>query len=122
MAERADKSTIFDGMHVSSDAAADSTTVGYITTHRCAIERPGLTASLRQIIERHRPQPERQVRLEMQRRDDLAHRQFCYVRQRMREQAERGGAGPGFFQHDVLKMKSHQFANPRASIDMRNDL
>ena len=47
--------------------------------------RPGMTSSLLHIIERHRPQPQRQIRLEMQGRDDLAHRQPRDVTERMRE-------------------------------------
>src|SRR5581483_7090043 len=76
----------------------------------------------RQIIERHGPEPERQIRLEMQCGDNLAHRQPCDIRQRVREQAERGGAGPGLLQGDVLEMVAHELADPRAAVDMGNDL
>src|SRR5450755_1509490 len=84
--------------------------------------RPGMTSLLRQIIERHGPQAQRQIRLEMQCGNHFAHRQPCYVGERVREQAERGGAGPGLLQHDVLEREAHQFADPRGAVDMRNDL
>ena len=42
-------------------------------------------ASLRHVIERHRPQPQRQIRLAMQRGDHLAHRQPRHVGERVRE-------------------------------------
>ena len=38
------------------------------------------------IIERHAPQPEREVGLEMQRGDHFAHRQFGHIAERVREQ------------------------------------
>src|ERR1700682_2506346 len=78
--------------------------------------------SFRQIIERHRPKTQRQIRLEMQRGDHLAHRQPRDVGERVREQAEGGGAGPGLLQRDVLKREAHQFADPGGAVDMRNDL
>src|SRR5215831_20323736 len=40
----------------------------------------------------------------------------------MRKQAKRGRAGPGLLQGNILQMIAHEFANPRAAIDMRNDL
>src|SRR5258705_489042 len=59
--------------------------------------------------------------LEIQRGDHLAHRQPRHVGERVREQAERRGAGPCLFQHDILKVEAHQFADPRRAIDMRDD-
>src|SRR5260370_28562533 len=78
--------------------------------------------SFRDAIERHCPKPEGQVGLEMQRGDDFAHRQSRDVAERVGKQAERGGAGPGFLQRDVLEMETHQLADPWATVDMRNDL
>src|SRR6266496_2630421 len=84
--------------------------------------RPGMTASPLHIIERHGPEPERQIRLEMQCGDHFAHWQPRHIGKRVREQAERRWAGPCLFQHDVFEMEAHQLANPRAAIDMGNDL
>jgi hypothetical protein len=60
------------------------------------------------IIERHAPQPQRQIRLEMQRRDHLAQGQACKIGVRMRKQAERRRAGLSLFQGDVFKGGSSQ--------------
>src|SRR5438552_17410044 len=110
MAERADRSTIFDGIYSSSvilhPAPQPATLYHNPWMRNCASAKP----SLRHVVERHRSQPERQIRLEMQRRDHLAHRQPRDVGERVWEQAERGGAGPGLLQRDVLEIIAHQFA------------
>src|SRR5690348_8523515 len=89
-----------------------------MTAEKTATAHP----SLRQIIERHCPKPQRQIRLEMQRGDHLADRQARDVAERVREQAERGGSGPGFLQRDVLELETHQLADAGAAVDMRDDL
>jgi hypothetical protein len=46
-------------------------------------------------------------------RDDLPHGQPRDVGERVREQAERGAAAPGFLQRDVLEVVARQFKDAR---------
>src|SRR5438034_6305402 len=102
MAERADRSTIFDGIYSSSVilhlAPQPATLYHNPWMRNCTSAKP----SLRHVVERHRSQPQRQIRFEMQRGDYFPHRQPRDVGERMREQAERRWPGPRFLQRDVL--------------------
>src|SRR5262249_38496448 len=65
---------------------------------------------------------ERQIANEVNSRDDLQHRQFCDRGERMRGECERRRTGPGALEHDILEVILDQFADPRAAVDVRNDL
>ena len=54
--------------------------------------------------------------------DDLAHRQIGDRRQSMGPQIERRRSGPGAFHGDVFEPVVDKLKNPRAAVDMRNDL
>ena len=55
-------------------------------------------------------------------RDDLPDRQVRNRGQGMRAQIERGGAAPGFLECDILHGVLDDLADPRTSVDMRDDL
>src|SRR5262249_13607714 len=65
---------------------------------------------------------ERQIRENVDCRDDLEHRQLGDRRQRMGHQRQSRGTGPGALQCNVLEMILHELAHPRAAVDVRDDL
>src|SRR6516164_4131816 len=74
------------------------------------------------VVEHHFAETERQVGDIVGGRDHLAHRQARYVAHRMREELDRSRTGPGALQGDVLHVITHQLADPRCAVDMRDDL
>src|SRR5215831_15683351 len=65
---------------------------------------------------------ERQVRENVDCRDDLDDRQLGDRGQRMRGQCQSRGAGPGALQRNVLEMVFHELAHARAAVDVGDDL
>ena len=64
---------------------------------------------------------EREVRDDVDTRDDLKYRQLGQRRQRVREQDKLCRSGPGALQVDVLQTVFDELADARRAVDMRYD-
>ena len=70
----------------------------------------------------HRPEAEREVGTDVNGGDDLQDRQFGHGCQRMWREGQCRRPGPRTLQDDVLKPVLNELANPRAAVDVRDDL
>ena len=64
---------------------------------------------------------ERQIGDEVNRRDNLEHRQLCDGRERVRIELQRARAGPGAADVNVFQSKLYELTDPSCAIDMGND-
>ena len=78
--------------------------------------------SVRQIIMRHLAEAKRHIGDEMGAGKHIQDRKFRDISHRMGKQLERCRAAPCPFQRNILPAIAHKLANPRAAIDMRDDL
>src|ERR1700736_3402728 len=81
-----------------------------------------LLSGVSQVIEHDLAEAERQVRHIVGSRNHLTHRQPRHVAQRVLEELDRGRPRPGPLHRDVFHVVAHQLANPRGTVDMRDDL
>src|SRR5271167_808917 len=75
-----------------------------------------------QIVEDDLAETERQIRDVMAGADHFAHRQPRHVAHGMLEKLDRGRAGPSALDRHVFEVITHQFADARRAIDVRDDL
>src|SRR5713101_4651154 len=75
-----------------------------------------------EIVVRDLAEAEGQVGDDVDARHDLQDRKLGHRRQRMRVEVERGRAGPGAFDRDVLEVVLDELADARRAVDMRDDL
>src|SRR5215470_9827648 len=78
--------------------------------------------SLAHVVVHDLAKAERQIRENVDCRDNLEYRQLGDRGQRMRGQRQSCGAGPGALQGNVLEIIFHELAHARATVDVRDDL
>src|SRR5262245_13728763 len=67
-------------------------------------------------------EPEREIADHVDRGHHFEHRQLRHRRQRVRGKRQRRRAGPGALERDVLEIVLNKLADPRAAVDVRDDL